>query len=514
MSPEYSTNRNYLEVVAGLPWKKRTDDNFSINHVKEILDEDHYDLEKPKERILEYIAVLNLSGSLKKQILCFVGPPGVGKTSLAKSIARALGRNFVRFSLGGVRDEAEIRGHRRTYVGAMPGKILQSMKKAATVNPVILLDEIDKMTMDFRGDPSSALLEVLDPEQNVAFNDHFVELDYDLSNVMFITTANTKYEIPGPLLDRMEVIELSSYLENDKLQIAKRHIIPKLFDEFGMKDISISIPDEAILKIIREYTREAGVRGLERELSSILRKLAKDIISKYGDKYKPQLNKSILTVPEFKKTIKQKKFTVNPAKVEELLKVPKYKDSKEKLEDKVGVVTGLAWTSVGGEILPVEVTIMPSSAEKLTLTGKLGDVMKESAMAALSFVRSNYSKFGIKSDFYSKKEVHIHVPDGAIPKDGPSAGITISIALISAATGKKAKGNVAMTGEVNLRGDVLPIGGLKEKLLAAKRIGIKKVLIPKENKRDIEEVSVEITDGLEIIPVADIFAAYKHCFLK
>jgi len=512
MSPEYTTNRNYLEVVASLPWQKRTDDNFSINHVKTILDEDHYDLEKPKERILEYIAVLNLSGSLKKQILCFVGPPGVGKTSLAKSIARALGRNFVRFSLGGVRDEAEIRGHRRTYVGAMPGKIIQSMKKAGTVNPVILLDEIDKMTMDFRGDPSSALLEVLDPEQNVAFNDHFVELDYDLSNVMFITTANVKYEIPAPLLDRMEVIELSSYLENDKLQIAKKHIIPKLFEEFGMKDLTVSISDDAILKIIREYTREAGVRNLERELSSILRKLAKEIVGTYGDKYKPEPNKSILSVPEFNKSIKKKKFTVNPAKVEELLKVPRYKDSKEKLEDKVGVVTGLAWTSVGGEILPVEVTIMPSSSEKLTLTGKLGDVMKESAMAALSFVRSNYSKFGIKSDFYSKKEIHIHVPDGAIPKDGPSAGITISIALISAASGKKAKGTVAMTGEVNLRGDVLPIGGLKEKLLAAKRIGIKKVLIPKDNKRDIEEVSEEITKGLQIIPVADIFEAYKECF--
>ena len=512
MSPEYSTNRNYLEIVASLPWKNRTDDNFSINHVKTILDEDHYDLEKPKERILEYIAVLNLSGSLKKQILCFVGPPGVGKTSLAKSIARALGRNFVRFSLGGIRDEAEIRGHRRTYVGAMPGKIIQSMKRAATVNPVILLDEIDKMTMDFRGDPSAALLEVLDPEQNLAFNDHFIEIDYDLSNVMFITTANVKHEIPAPLLDRMEVIELSSYLENDKLNIAKKHIIPKLFEEFGMKELTVTISDDAILKIIREYTREAGVRNLERELSSILRKLAKEIISTYGDKYPPKPNKSILSVPEFKKIIKQKKFTVTPAKVAELLKVPRFKNNKEKLEDKVGVVTGLAWTSVGGEILPIEVTIMPAGAEKLTLTGKLGDVMKESAMAALSFVRSNYAKFGIKSDFYSKKEIHIHVPEGAIPKDGPSAGITISIALISAATGKKAKGNVAMTGEVNLRGDVLAIGGLKEKLLAAKRIGIKKVLIPKDNLRDVEEVSDEITKGLQIVSVADIFEAQKHCF--
>ena len=514
MSPEYSTNRNYLEVLTSIPWNKRTKDNFSLQNVKTILDEDHYDLEKPKERILEYIAVLNLSGSLKKQILCFVGPPGVGKTSLAKSIARALGRNFVRFSLGGVRDEAEIRGHRRTYVGAMPGKIIQSMKKASSINPVILLDEIDKMSTDFRGDPSAALLEVLDPEQNVAFNDHFVEIDYDLSNVMFITTANVRYDIPAPLLDRMEVIELSSYLENDKLNIAKKHIIPKLMEEFGMKELTVPISDDAILKIIREYTREAGVRNLERELSSILRKIAKEIVSTYGDKYQPEPNKSILSVPEFKKAIKQKKFIVNPAKVEELLKVPKFKHNQEKLIDKVGVVTGLAWTSVGGEILPVEVTIMPASTDKLTLTGKLGDVMKESATAALSFVRSNYNKFSIKSDFCSKKEIHIHVPEGAIPKDGPSAGLTISIALISAASGKLVRGDIAMTGEVNLRGEVLPIGGLKEKLLAAKRIGIKKVLIPKDNKVDIVDISDEITDGLEIVPVSNVFEASHHCYRK
>jgi ATP-dependent Lon protease len=514
MSPEYSTNRNYLEVLTSIPWNKRTTDNFSLQNVKTILDEDHYDLEKPKERILEYIAVLNLSGSLKKQILCFVGPPGVGKTSLAKSIARALGRNFVRFSLGGVRDEAEIRGHRRTYVGAMPGKIIQSMKKSGTVNPVILLDEIDKMAMDFRGDPSAALLEVLDPEQNVAFNDHFVEIDYDLSNVMFITTANVRYDIPAPLLDRMEVIELSSYLENDKLNIAKKHIIPKLLEEFGMKELTVAISDDAILKIIREYTREAGVRNLERELSSILRKIAKEIVSNYGNKYRPESNKSILSVPEFKKIIKKKKFTINPVKVEELLKVPRFKNNQEKLIDKIGVVTGLAWTSVGGEILPIEVTIMPASAERLTLTGKLGDVMKESAMAALSFVRSNYNKFSIKSDFCSKKEIHIHVPEGAIPKDGPSAGLTISIALISAASGKFVRGDIAMTGEVNLRGEVLPIGGLKEKLLAAKRIGIKKVLIPKDNKVDIIDISNEITDGLEIVPVSNVFEALHHYYRK
>ncbi|MPM59899.1 Lon protease 1 [bioreactor metagenome] len=394
----------------------------------------------------------------------------------------------------------------------MPGKIIQSMKRAGTVNPVILLDEIDKMTMDFRGDPSAALLEVLDPEQNVAFNDHFIEIDYDLSNVMFITTANVKYEIPQPLLDRMEIIELTSYLENDKLNIAKKHIIPKVFEEFGMKELNIKFSDEAILKIIREYTREAGVRGLEREISSILRKLAKQIVSNIGQQYEIEPNQSILSNPELKKIIKKNKIVVNNATVEKLLKVPRFKNTKEKLDDKIGVVTGLAWTSVGGEILLVEVTIMPAGNEKLTLTGKLGDVMKESATAALSFVRSNYEKLEINSDFYTKKEIHIQVPEGAIPKDGPSAGITIAIALISAATNKKVKGDVAMTGEINLRGEVLPIGGLKEKLLAAKKIGIKKVLIPKENKKDIEEVSTEITDGLQIIPVTNIFEAVKHCF--
>jgi ATP-dependent Lon protease len=514
MSPEYSTNRNYLEILASLPWKKRTDDNYDISNVKKILDDDHYDLEKPKERILEYIAVLNLSGNLKKQILCLVGPPGVGKTSLAKSIARALGRNFVRFSLGGVRDEAEIRGHRRTYIGAMPGKIIQSMKKAGTINPVILLDEIDKMSTDFRGDPSAALLEVLDPEQNVAFNDHFVEIDYDLSNVMFITTANVKYEIPSPLLDRMEVIELTSYLENDKIQIAQKHIIPKLFKEFGMTDFNISFSDETILKIIREYTREAGVRNLERQLSSILRKLAKKVVAEYSKQFPPEPNKSIVSNPKFIKIIKQKEFAISPESVEEFLKMPIYKNSKEKLTDKVGVVTGLAWTSIGGEILPIEVTIMPSNSAKLTLTGKLGDVMKESAMAALSFVRSNYSKFGIKKDFYDKKEIHIHVPEGAIPKDGPSAGVTISVALISAASGKKVNGKVAMTGEVNLRGEVLAIGGLKEKILAAKRIGITRVLIPNDNKRDIEDFSKDITKDLEIIPIKNVFEAVEFSIKK
>lgn len=513
MSPEFSVNRTFLEWLTQVPWNKETDDIYDISHVKNILDEDHYNLEKPKERILEFIAVLNLAGKLKKQILCFVGPPGVGKTSLAKSIARAMGRNFVRFSLGGIRDEAEIRGHRRTYIGAMPGKIIQSMKRAGSSNPVILLDEIDKMSMDFRGDPSSALLEVLDPEQNVAFNDHYLEVDYDLSNVLFITTANVKYDIPLPLLDRMEIIELSSYLDPEKLQIARRHIVPKIIKEFGLNSTNIDFTDEAILKIIREYTRESGVRNLEREISSVLRKLTKEIVMEYdaGRKSKTERKTHLAKNPHFKKVFANKTFQINSEKIEEFLKAPKFKDRREDLEDKTGIATGLAWTSVGGEILPVEVTIMPG-AEKLTLTGKLGDVMKESAMAALSFVRSNAKELGVNSDFNKKKEIHIHVPEGAIPKDGPSAGITMTLALISAAKGMKLRGDLAMTGEVNLRGQVLAIGGLKEKLLAAKRIGINTVLVPEDNYRDLNDFDDEIKSNVEIIPVKNIFDALPHAF--
>lgn len=508
MSPEFSVSRNYLELLAQVPWNKKTDDVFDINHVKTILDEDHYDLEKPKERILEYIAILNLAGHLKRQILCFVGPPGVGKTSLAKSIARALGRKFVRFSLGGVRDEAEIRGHRKTYIGAMPGKIIQSMKKASTVNPVILLDEIDKMAMDFRGDPSSALLEVLDPEQNVNFNDHYLEVDYDLSNVLFITTANVRYDIPLPLLDRMEIIELNSYLDPEKLQIAKKHIIPRLLKEYGMQDLKIEFSDKSILKIINQYTRESGVRNLEREISSVFRKLAKDIITDFhtkGNKVS-DINKSLKENPNFKRSIKNKKFEISEVQIENYLKAPKFKDKREELDDKVGVATGLAWTSTGGDTLPVEVTIMPGN-DKLILTGKLGDVMKESAQAALSFVRSNARKLGVDEKFSEKKDIHIHVPEGAIPKDGPSAGITITSALISAASGKKIRGDVAMTGEITLRGNILPIGGLKEKLLAAKRYKMKTVIVPEDNMRDIEDIKIEIKDGLEIIAVKHISEA-------
>lgn len=518
MSPEYAVNRTYLELLTSLPWSNHSEDNLDISHVKKILDEDHYDLEKPKDRILEYIAVLNFAGTLRRQILCFVGPPGVGKTSLARSIARALGRNFVRFSLGGVRDEAEIRGHRRTYIGAMPGKIIQAMKKAGSVNPVILLDEIDKMSMDFRGDPSSALLEVLDPEQNIAFNDHYIEVDYDLSNVLFITTANVRYDIPVPLQDRMEIIELNSYLDPDKLEIAKRHIVPKLLKEYFLDGYNINFTDEAIMKMIREYTREAGVRNLEREIASILRKLAKEMVEDYdksrherknGD---PDTKRVILREnPHFLESIKGKGFDIDNQKIEQYLKAPKFKTKKEDLEDKVGLVTGLAWTSTGGDTLPIEVTIMPGP-EKLTLTGKLGDVMKESAAAALSFIRSNMKDLGISENFNKKKEIHIHVPEGAIPKDGPSAGIAMATALISAASGRAVRGDVAMTGEITLRGNVLPIGGLNEKLLAAKRAGITTVIIPKENERDIADISEVIKKDLQIFPVKEYREALPVIF--
>lgn len=515
ISPEFSVNRTYLELLTQLPWDTYSPDNLSVDHVAQILDEDHFDLEKPKERILEFISVLNLAGRLKRQIICFAGPPGVGKTSLARSIARALGRKFIRISLGGVRDEAEIRGHRRTYIGALPGKIIQSMKKAGTNNPVILLDEIDKMSNDFRGDPSSAMLEVLDPEQNVSFTDHYLEVEYDLSNVMFIATANVKYEIPSPLLDRMEVIDLSSYLDPDKLEIAKRHIIPKLINEYGLDDFKIQFTDEAILKIIEEYTREAGVRNLERTIASVFRKMVKDIVLEYDSsrKSKTPRKKALKDNPTFKKNQQGREFLIDEEKITKYLKSPKFKRKGRDLTDKIGVATGLAWTSVGGDTMPVEVSIMPGN-EKLTLTGKLGDVMKESATASLSFVRANWKKLDVPEKFSSKKEIHIHVPEGAIPKDGPSAGITMTMALISAASGKMLRGELAMTGEIDLRGNVLPIGGLNEKLLAAKKAGMKRVLIPKENEVDLNEVNEHAKEGLEIIPVKEIFEAAKYSFKR
>ncbi len=502
MSPEFTVTRNYLDWLTGVPWHKRTKDNLKVDHVKGILDEDHFGLEKPKERILEHIAVLNLVKEMKGQILCLVGPPGVGKTSLAKSIARALGRKFVRISLGGIRDEAEIRGHRRTYIGSMPGKIIQSMKRAGVINPLLLMDEVDKMSMDFHGDPASALLEVLDPEQNSTFSDHYLDVDYDLSHVMFITTANVRYTIPLPLQDRMEIIELSSYLDFEKREIAKRHIIPKQMAEHGLKEKDVVIGDDAISKIVQEYTREAGVRNLEREIASVCRKAAKEIVlsrQKNGHKHG---------------TMKKKKhpaIIVDGDKIEKYLGVPKFRSRAAERKPRVGSVTGLAWTSVGGEILEVDVTVM-HGPERLTLTGQLGDVMKESAHAALSYIRSNAKALKLKPDFFTKKEIHIHLPEGAIPKDGPSAGITMAMAMVSAISGKAARSDVAMTGEITLRGNVLAIGGLNEKLLAAKRSGIKTVLIPKENEKDLTEIQDAVKDGLTIIPIERIVDAVKYVF--
>jgi ATP-dependent Lon protease len=497
MSPESTVIRNYLDWLIEVPWQKKTKDNLSIKHVQKILDEDHFGLEKPKERIIEHIAVLNLVKQMRGQILCFVGPPGVGKTSLGKSIARAIGRNFIRISLGGIRDEAEIRGHRRTYIGSMPGKIVQSMKKAGTINPIMLLDEIDKMSMDFRGDPSSAMLEVLDPEQNHTFNDHYLEVDYDLSQVMFITTANVRYNIPLPLQDRMEIIELPGYLEHDKLEIAKRHIIPKQLEAHGLNKKNVKISDSAIRKIITDYTREAGVRNLERELASVCRKLAHDIVLKESTNGKAKNAKE--------------RLIVNEEKLEDYLKVPRYRHLTHSKEKRVGSVTGLAWTSVGGDILTVDVTLMNGTG-KLTLTGQLGNVMKESAQAALSYIRSKAKDLGINPNFFNGKEVHIHLPEGSIPKDGPSAGITMAMALYSAVSGKKASNDVAMTGEITLRGNILPIGGLIEKLLAAKRNDIKTVLIPKNNEIDLKEIPDKVKEELKIIPIGQVEEAIPYVF--
>lgn len=500
MSPDYSVIRNYLDWMVSVPWSILTKDNFNLINAKKILDEDHYGLDKAKDRILELMAVLkllkekNIKKSPKGQILCFVGPPGVGKTSLGKSIARALNRNFVRISVGGVRDEAEIRGHRRTYIGSMPGKIIQAMKKAASTNPVILIDEIDKMSNDFRGDPASAMLEVLDPEQNATFNDHYLDVDYDLSGVLFITTANVYYNIPIPLLDRMEIIEMSSYLDFEKVQIAKRHIIPKEIEEHGLTSDIIQFPDEVIMKIIQEYTREAGVRSLEREISSVIRKTTREIVENTDKKVKP-------------------KIIVTPALVEKYLGVQKYKqklaDGKDK--NKIGSVIGLAWTSMGGDILNVDVTIM-RGANKFILTGKLGDIMKESAQAGFSYIKSNAKLFKIPEAFFKEKEIHIHLPEGAIPKDGPSAGITMIMAMLSAITKSPVRADVAMTGEITLRGNVLPIGGLNEKLLAAVRSGIKTVLIPKDNEKDLVEIQKEILDKLTIVPVETVEEGIKYVF--
>ena len=491
MSPEYTVIRNYLDWLLVMPWSKKTKDNLDLISATKILDEDHYGLKKPKERILEHLAVMKLMKKVKGPILCFVGPPGVGKTSLGKSIARALNRQFVRISLGGIRDEAEIRGHRRTYIGSLPGRIIQSLKKAGTKNPVFLLDEVDKMSIDFRGDPSAALLEVLDPEQNITFSDHYIEVEFDLSEVLFITTANVRHNIPAPLVDRMEVIDLPGYMEYDKLEIARRHLTPKQLSENGLKSKNIKFIDSAIFNIIRQYTREAGVRNLERNISNVCRKVAKEIV----------LNRS------------KKAFVITSRNLAKYLGVRKYSEKKAEEKDQIGSATGLAWTEFGGDILQIEVTLMKGKSG-LTLTGKLGDVMKESGQAALSYIRSNTDLFGIKLDFFDGHEIHVHVPEGAIPKDGPSAGITIAVAMISAITKKAIVKELAMTGEITLRGNVLPIGGLTEKLLAARRSGIKKVLIPGKNKKDLEEIPSRVLKGIELIFVNSMMDVLDQAFLN
>ncbi|GLO60341.1 Lon protease [Vibrio sp. MACH09] len=477
MSAEATVVRSYIDWMVGVPWAKRSKVKKDLAKAEQVLNHDHYGLERVKERILEYLAVQNRINKLKGPILCLVGPPGVGKTSLGQSIASATGRKYVRMALGGVRDEAEIRGHRRTYIGSLPGKLIQKMSKVGVKNPLFLLDEIDKMSSDMRGDPSSALLEVLDPEQNNAFNDHYLEVDYDLSDVMFVATSNSM-NIPGPLLDRMEVIRLSGYTEDEKLNIAKRHLVEKQMKRNGLKVGEVDIEDSAIIGIIRYYTREAGVRGLEREISKICRKAVKNIL----------LDKNL------------KQLTVNMDNLKEYLGVQRFDYGKADESNRVGQVTGLAWTEVGGDLLTIETEAMPGKG-KLTQTGSLGDVMQESIQAAMTVVRSRAGKLGINEDFYEKRDIHVHVPEGATPKDGPSAGIAMCTALVSSLTGNPVRAEVAMTGEITLRGEVLPIGGLKEKLLAAHRGGIKTVLIPKDNERDLEEIPDNVIADLVIKPV-------------
>ena len=490
-SPESAVIRNYLDWLLDIPWDKKTKLNKDLQKAIDVLEEDHYGLEKVKERIVEYLAVQSRSKNMKAPILCLVGPPGVGKTSLGKSIARATNRNFVRASLGGMRDEAEIRGHRRTYVGAMPGKIVQSMKKVGTSNPLFLLDEIDKLGNDWRGDPSSALLEVLDPEQNSTFNDHYLEVDYDLSDVMFVTTANS-LDMPRPLLDRMEIIQLSGYTEDEKVEIAKRHLLKKVFDENAVKCSELLITDAAIKDIIRYYTREAGVRNLERELSTIARKATKEILLQKG---------------------KCVKIEVTPENLEKYLGVKRFSYGEAEKQDHIGVTTGLAWTEVGGDILFIEAVDMPGKG-KVTQTGKLGDVMKESIETAYSVVRAHSKDLGIDPEVFEKTDVHVHVPEGATPKDGPSAGIAMYTTLVSVFTKTPVKKDVAMTGEITLQGRVLPIGGLKEKLLAALRGGIKTVIIPKENEKDLAEIPDNVKKGMKIIPVDNVSDVLKIALHK
>jgi ATP-dependent Lon protease len=490
MSAEATVVRNYLDWFLALPWFEFTEDKLDIKEAERVLEEDHYGLDKVKQRILEYLAVQTLVGQMKGPILCLVGPPGVGKTSLGKSVARATGRKFVRVSLGGVRDEAEIRGHRRTYIGALPGKVIQCMRKAGSGNPVLLLDEVDKMSTDFRGDPSSALLEVLDPEQNNTFNDHYLDCDYDLSKVMFITTANTLDRIPRPLQDRMEIIRIPGYTESEKLQIAKKYLLKKQREANGLKDENIEFSDKSILGIIRNYTREAGVRNLERELASICRKVAVEVV----------------------KTDRNAHVKVSASSLLKFLGAPKFRYGMAETEPQIGVATGLAWTELGGELLGVEVTIVPGRG-KLTITGQLGEVMQESAQAALSYVRSRSEQLGLLQDFYQKIDIHIHIPEGAIPKDGPSAGITLATALVSALCRVQIRNDLAMTGEITLRGRVLPIGGLKEKVLAAHRGGIKTVLIPKENEKDVDDIPQQVLKNVTMIKVEHMDEVLKHALV-
>ena len=489
MSAEATVVRNYLDWMLSLPWGKKSKIKKDIGHAEQVLNDDHYGLEKVKERILEYLAVQQRAGKMKGPILCLVGPPGVGKTSLGKSIARATGREFVRMSLGGVRDEAEIRGHRRTYIGSMPGKIIQSMKKAKAANPLFLLDEVDKLGADWRGDPSAALLEVLDPEQNHAFNDHYLEVDFDLSDVMFITTANT-LRMPQPLLDRMEIIRIPGYTEDEKVEIAKRHLLPKQVKAHGLKDGEWSITDDALRDLIRYYTREAGVRNLERELANLARKAVKEIVSN-----------------------KAQKIELTSANLGKVAGVRKYRYGEMEGEDQVGVVTGLAWTEVGGETLTIESVMVPGKG-RFQATGKLGDVMKESIDAARSYARSRALTFGIKPPLFDRKDIHVHVPEGATPKDGPSAGVAMATSIISVLTGIPVKRDVAMTGEITLRGRVLPIGGLKEKLLAALRTGLKTVIIPGENEKDLAEIPDNVKSGLEIRPVSSMEEVLKIALIR
>ncbi|MBM7605727.1 ATP-dependent Lon protease [Metabacillus crassostreae] len=489
-SAESAVIRNYIDWLLSLPWTNATEDRLDVNVAENILNEDHYGLEKVKDRVIEYLAVQQLTNSLKGPILCLAGPPGVGKTSLARSIAKSLNRNFVRISLGGVRDESEIRGHRRTYVGAMPGRIIQGMKKAGTINPVFLLDEIDKMSSDFRGDPSAALLEVLDPEQNHNFSDHYIEETYDLSKVMFIATANNLATIPGPLRDRMEIITIAGYTELEKVHIAKDHLLPRQLEDHGLKKANLQIREDAIQSIIRYFTREAGVRGLERQLASVCRKAAKLVVKQ-----------------------ERKKIIVTDKNIEEFLGKKQFRYGQAELEDQIGVATGLAYTTVGGDTLSIEVSVSPGKG-KLILTGKLGDVMKESAQAAFSYIRSRAEELKIDRDFHEKNDIHVHVPEGAVPKDGPSAGITMATALISALTGRPVRKEVGMTGEITLRGRVLPIGGLKEKTLSAHRAGLTKIIAPKDNEKDLDDIPESVRNELTFLLVSHLDEVLKHALAE